>query len=326
MIRINAALAALAVITLSGCAVGYNSTLFYTQSNIGLDAETKPPTAEISIARREGVIEPGFEGGQTPTVVAGFQSNEGPFSRFFFGVKSTFAGGDAAEGLSQGPGGKQVADHSGLCLSEKPKEPFWSWLSIPEKGEVTPFAFSTDTIFGLKVSWTGTSAQFPDSLHLGFNRKELAWAPLFGTDATNCRIPGTDNQKGSYVVWMPSFLAALNVSGTQGSPSDIGVAWVQYFATGTSATTLANRDEVREIMLKQVIPANFVRSYRSTNLGKKIESYYYQADGVTVNPAHQAEVTDCMTKYTDIKDVPYLIHGGTDSEQSVVATCLHMSP
>jgi hypothetical protein len=255
MSRTGAAVTLLSVlITLSGCAVGYNSTLFYTQSNIGLDAETKPPTAEISIARREGVIEPGFEGGQTPPVIAGFRNHSGPFSRFFFGVQSTFAGGDAAEALSQGPRGPDVNQVSGLCLSEEPKPPWFSFLSIPKKGEVMPFAFGTDTVFGLKVAWSGTAGPFPDSLRLGFNRKEAAWAPLFGTDKANCTIPGTMTP-GSYVVWMPSFLAALDANVQAGQPSETSVDWVQYFATGTSATTLAKRDDVRSIMLKQAFPA-----------------------------------------------------------------------
>ena len=153
-------LAVLATIALPGCAVGYNSTLFYTQSNIGLDAETKPPTAEISIARREGVIEPGFEGGQTPTVVASFRSNADPLSRFFFGVQSTFAGGDAAAALAAGQGGPEFTGSSAICLSQKPRPKLFGLATIPEKGDVMPFAFGTDTVFGLKVSWSGTTAQF----------------------------------------------------------------------------------------------------------------------------------------------------------------------
>jgi len=79
---------------LQGCVIGYNSTLFVTQSNVGLDVETKPPIFEMSIARREGVIAPAFEGGQTPPVMASFRTGSNAFMRFFFGVKSTFTGGE----------------------------------------------------------------------------------------------------------------------------------------------------------------------------------------------------------------------------------------
>ena len=244
---------------LAGCAVGYNSTLFMTKSNIGIDAETKPPTAEISIARREGVIAPGFEGGQTPPVVASFQAHANPFSRFFFGVKSTFAGGDAAVALSQGPGGPKTDHASALCLSEKPDPKKFLWVfdvSIPEKGQVEPFFFGTDTTFGLKLAWSGTTGQFPDTFRLGFNRKEFAWAPLFGTDAVDCTIPGTQ-QKGTYAVWMPPFLAVVDNDAEVGTPSQTGVTWLQYFATGTSATTLANLEPIRRVMMERVDPVAY---------------------------------------------------------------------
>src|SRR6266852_5236899 len=77
------------------------------------------------------------------------------------------------------------------------------------------------------------------------------------------------NTRG-YVISMPSFLAALNTQAQQGgSPvagtnsagqtgqstyTGVGVDWVQYFATGTSATKLANKSDVRSILLKQSFP------------------------------------------------------------------------
>src|SRR5713101_5448404 len=81
-----------------GCA-GYNTTMFMTKSNVGLDFDAKPPTAEVNISRKEAVIAPAFEGGQTPPVLASFRPNAGTgggFTSFFLGVNQTFAGGDAA--------------------------------------------------------------------------------------------------------------------------------------------------------------------------------------------------------------------------------------
>jgi len=326
-------LLSLMLLGLSGCVVGYNSTLFYTQSNIGVDAETKPPTAEISIARREGVIEPGFEAGQTAPVMAGFQSHNNPLSRFFFGVQSTFAGGDAAVALSQGPFGAQIDDapphrdsngvyipgSSGLCLSQAPEPPALSFASIPKKGEVMPFIFGTDSMLGLKVGWTGTAGPLPDSLKLGFNRKEAAWAPLFGTDQTSCTIPGTTT-KGSYVVWMPSFLATLDANGNAGQPSETGIDWVQYFATGTSATTLANRNDVRSIMLKQIFPAASA-TYNYTDASKKLESYW-MPDGKTFNKTNESNMKSCMDKSQITYGITFLINAGSDSDKNAVIKCL----
>src|SRR5437870_361069 len=82
---------------LTGC-VGFNTALFMTKSNVGLDLDMKPPTAEINISRKEGVVEPSFEGGHTPPVMASFSTKVGhdKIDSFFLGVNQTFAGGDAA--------------------------------------------------------------------------------------------------------------------------------------------------------------------------------------------------------------------------------------
>jgi hypothetical protein len=244
---------------MGGCAVGYNSTLFVTKSNIGLDAETKPPTLEMSIARREGVIAPGFEGGQTPPVMASFRTNSNPFSRFFFGVKSTFAGGEAAVNLSNVSGAPINPSDSAACLSKPPdkKKILGVDVSVPEKGAVKPFVFGTDTTFGLKVAWSGTTGEIPDTVRLGFNRKEFAWAPVFGTDMVNCKIPGT-GQDGTYAVWMPPFLAVLDNDVQTGTLAQTGVKWLQYFATGKSATMLASQNEVRRVMLERMDPVTYV--------------------------------------------------------------------
>jgi hypothetical protein len=233
-----------------------------TKSNIGIDVETKPPTAEISIARREGVIAPSFEGGLKPPVLASFRAGSNPFSRFFFGVESTFAGGDAAVALSQGPGGIKIDPGSMLCLSQIPERKKFLWwdVSVPEPGQVQPFAFATDSTLGVKLAWSGTTAQFPDTLRLGYNRKEFAWAPVFGTYQVQCQIPGTD-KKGTYGVWMPAFLAVLDNNVEVGIPAETGIKWLQFFATGTAATTLANNNEIRQVMLKRMVPMVYQGTY-----------------------------------------------------------------
>src|ERR1051326_8096735 len=96
--RMKSAVLFAPLVLFSGC-VGYNTTLFMTKSNAGLDLDAKPPTAEINISRKEGVIAPSFEGGQTPPVMASFsaKSGSGGMRRFFFGVNQSFAGGDRSE-------------------------------------------------------------------------------------------------------------------------------------------------------------------------------------------------------------------------------------
>jgi len=84
------------LVILTGCGIGYNKTLFFTKTNVGLDVDSSPPTAEVTIGRREGVIAPTFERGQTPPVLASFGLAASGFAALFAEVSSTFCGGDAA--------------------------------------------------------------------------------------------------------------------------------------------------------------------------------------------------------------------------------------
>ncbi|SPD74811.1 hypothetical protein PITCH_A350020 [uncultured Desulfobacterium sp.] len=246
------------VVMICGCGIGYNTTLFFTKSNIGLDLETKPPTAELSISRREGVIAPGFEGGQTPPVVSSFQSRQNPLSRFFFSVQSTFAGGDAAVALSRRPGDTSNDSDSNVYLTQKPEpKTFWgNKITIPEKGQVRPFVFGTDTTVGLKLAWSGMTSELPDTVRLGFNRKEFALAPVFGTDSKD-EIDHNKYPAATYAVGMPSFLAVLDSDINITATADAGVTWLQYIATGKSATALAQQDEARRILLNRIDPVAF---------------------------------------------------------------------
>src|SRR5436309_2131584 len=87
------------ILPLAGC-VGYNSTLFMTKSNVGLDVDSKPPTMELSLARREGVISPTFAGGQTPPVLASFVVEPGLHVPLFPRISQTFSGGDASVAMA----------------------------------------------------------------------------------------------------------------------------------------------------------------------------------------------------------------------------------
>jgi hypothetical protein len=109
----------LLLLLLSGCGMGYNKTLFMTQSNVGLNVDSQPPTAEISISRSEGVIAPTFEHGQEPSVQSSFQVKSSPFATAVFGANSTFAGGDAALALGMKKGEAKEGD-SRIYLSQRP--------------------------------------------------------------------------------------------------------------------------------------------------------------------------------------------------------------
>jgi hypothetical protein len=237
----------------AGC-VGYNSTVFVTKSNAGLDFDAKPPTTEITVARKETVIAPSFEGGRTPPVVASFKPHAGTgngFENFFFGVDQTFAGGDAALAMTRlydqpvaGPAKTASADYdSGITVTEPAAR--FRWQKIPEPSAVRPFVFATDTLLGLKIGWTGAGT-IPDSVKAGFNRKELAWAPISKTP----KDPAT----GTVTLKMPSFLATIDHD-VRAARGDTESRAVQYFATGEAATNLALQPAVREAMLTRMDPS-----------------------------------------------------------------------
>jgi len=261
-------------LALAGC-VGSNTALFMTKSNAGLDLDMKPPTAEINISRKEGVVEPSFEGGQTPPVLASFSTKIGhdKMDSFFFGVDQTFAGGDAAltmaklydkpddfagidkeNGTDEHPKLTNAFD-SKLTLSEPPKanakEGFLGWrkklFGLAKPGEVRPFFFGTDTQFGLKVGWNGVGGPYPDTVKVGFNRKELAIAPVTINDQNEVKIP-------SFLATVDSKAKGAITPGTNSLGVKQDVNWLQYFATGQSADYLARQHAVRKAMLDRADP------------------------------------------------------------------------
>ncbi|ALQ51721.1 hypothetical protein [Nitrosomonas ureae] len=265
---LNISSSVLLLVSLSGCAIGFDHTLFMTKSNVGVDIDTKAPTAEISIARRELVIAPAFEKGQTPPVLAGFRT--GNRLLFGFDVSSVFAGGNAALMLSDP---SNIKDNSELCLQVKPVGKLHlgpielARFSLPTKGEIRPFVFGTDTTFGLKVAWSGMTAQFPDSLKIGFNRKELALAPVFGSDK------GTQNCP--YLVGMPPFLASIEMTSETATPQTFDLAYRQSFSTGSAAVELAKDPNIKMLLLTRMdrpITGTFAEDKNSICIKQWLES------------------------------------------------------
>jgi hypothetical protein len=226
-----------------------------TKSNIGVDIDSQPPTAEISVARREVVIAPVFEHGQSPPVAASFQFNWKGLIGLFANISSTFLGGDAAATTTKlyGEPDSTTPESSALCLNALPTESASSFTdtSLGTVGGARPFLFGTDTSLGLKVAWSGMTAQYPDTVKLGYNRKEFAWAPVFGS-AQSCPLPGGGT--GTHSVRAPSFLATVDTTTDVNRPQDSRGDYVQYFATGVAATNLSLRQEVRVPMLRRLDP------------------------------------------------------------------------
>ncbi|MDO9161186.1 MAG: hypothetical protein Q8N35_01645 [Methylococcaceae bacterium] len=277
------------LIFLSGCA-GYDRALLVTKTNVGLDIDSTPPTAEITIARRELAIQPTFpdqkintsgdknqpsaatasstvanskteenlsESQNTLPLLASFGLQGGFFNPRITGY---FAGGDAAVLLL---GGDLKKEGASICLQNEPADMRSfvrkTWDSIWEKNdadaikkaysEPRPFYFSTDTAFGLKVAWTGTGGPYPDTLKLGYNRKEFASAPVFIYEGCE------DKKAGNWKVRLPSFLASIDNHSEIGSFENSGIKHVQFFATGRAATEFAKKTSVQQVALEGISPA-----------------------------------------------------------------------
>ena len=250
----------IAGLSLSGCA-GQDRILFVTKTNLGLDLDSKPPTAEITIARRELAITPTFQDAigneNTLPLLASFGLT-GTFLNPE--ITSRFAGGDAAIILAHGPTAETRS--SSICLNGEPdtrplyKKIWHSILGRRVKEDTRAFYFATDTSFGLKIGWDGLTGPYPDTLKLGYNRKELAFPPVFVRKGCSKNPPptGSETVKDPWEVTVPSFFASLDNSSTIKELFGSGVAHIQFFATGEAATAFVKRPDVNAAMNKKMFP------------------------------------------------------------------------
>lgn len=246
---ISTVLAIMALI--QGCAPGFNSVLFATKSNVGFNYDTAPPTLEVAMSRYEGVLEPTFEGGETLPVMASFSSNWGVLRDFFWGVKSTFATGEAAyimTYLYADPDSGEIA-YPPLTLSTVPAStPLGRQIRYILPGNARPVLFGTDSTLGIKIRWEGQTATLPSSANIGFKRKEGALAPIAVRPTKNPNEFHAD---------VASLLATID---TDVSTPGARFRYLQYFATGAAANNLARRQAVRVAMLERADPTQNIQA------------------------------------------------------------------
>jgi hypothetical protein len=277
-----------ALLALAGCGVGVDRTLFFTTTNIGINLDRAPPLAEISVARREGVIQPAFEGGRHLPVAASMRMETG-----FLGsiaptaIGQVFAGGAAAQILTATddlPATTPLAMRQAtLCLSREPRVD--GRVAFPANTDVRHFVFGTDTSIGLVVGWADPASPLPDSVRLGYRRNELALAPVLGRALANGETctetladPATNTQvtiSGSYIVGMPSFMATIQSGASAGAAQQGGFNVGQTFATGTAARQLAARGEIRDAFLAGV--------GRDVRAASQVGAYTGDATAICIN-------------------------------------------
>lgn len=243
----------------SGCGIGYNSVLFITVSNAGFQADTAPPVVEVGISRFEGVVAPAFEGGQTPPVFASFGQKAKGTKDPTITSGSIFAAGPAAVAATVpahlSVTGQESAmpperllkayeEAASLLLSEEPRYKgddrqvsVVSRKSLLAPGEAAPMWFGVTESAGLMLELFGPNfIPAPQSLHVGYRRKEFLYAPL-----TIERVSDSEG-KLQYRVRILSILALVNLQ----EPS----RRMNYFATGTAATQMAAQNVIRDLVTR----------------------------------------------------------------------------
>lgn len=284
------------IAALGGCGVGYNSMVFATKTNAGLDLDTTPPTAQISIGRAEAVFAPTFEHGKTPPVMASFRfGGESIFSPY---LGSAFATGRAAVAMTKlwnhaGPAmvaDKEPSDYeSTLVLSAKP-DPKGTDNDFPIAGDVRPLVFGTDTSFGVKMAWSGLTAALPDTLRVGYHRKELAFAP---TTYASSR-PGADGTvESGHFVDVPSLIATVDTRVDARGITNSGWQYMQYFAAGDAATHLAMEDDIRHALGERLTPQPIVQGTGFAARGTDASADRLRA-WLAANPANSQRLRDWL--------------------------------
>ncbi len=274
------------LLLLGGCGIGYDHTLFFTKTNVGVDIDDTPPTLEASISRREGVITPSFDKGQVLPVMASFRYGDHCLMAYLISkiigtpeisISSTFSSGDAAATMSylfnDKDGTKSDIQNAELEIQQSKSinkdlnnftRLFRSLLPLNSEaihsieyvkdGEVKPLFFGTDTTTGLKVVYSGQGESLSVmKFRFGYHRKEFAYIPIsFYTK---------DNKN---YVNQPSLLATLDYNSklpqinpqntSTSKKSDDETSYVQYFAIGKAANNLALRQNVRKAMYVRMDP------------------------------------------------------------------------
>lgn len=224
------------VFVITGCATGKDSILFVTKTSIAVDIDTNPMTFDVGYGRQEGSIAPVFENGEVLPLMSSI-SSDGSFTASLFGsgVAQNFGVGNAANILSRYIG-------SSINPAESNKTDFDEITQKPatvngrlENGR--PYFFGTKTNFGFTVGFAAERAYTPDSIALGYKRKEFAYVPIM-QNSTNVSIP-----------------SLLATSGNSASSSDnaAGFKVSQFYATGFAANFLAAHPVVRNAVISSIM-------------------------------------------------------------------------
>ncbi len=199
-------------LALVGCA-NPKYGVFATSTNLGIDADATAGKVVIGYDRTEGFVGPGYpKTGTAPSVFGFIESDQNVFNPK---VRQLYATGSAADLVTQ---------------TEQPKTPDLE----KSTGKSQMMVFGTTTSIALRIGY-GPAAPLPDSISLGYKRREASLIPV---------EPGDDETEAKYAPTLASI--DMNTTTSKGLPeAKIGVR--QFFATGHAARNLAADKVIRDI-------------------------------------------------------------------------------
>lgn len=239
-------LVVLVALTCPSC-LAKDHVVFATNSSIGLDLDSKPPTVSIAFSRQEGSMAPVTDKGEVLPLITSFSGGTG-FSGVVFGadIAQSFAIGNAGWLLSRYLTDIKT-DVKSLpeSAAAPPADIFTSAAATAVDGMIAGdcYVFTTNTTLGLRVGFSATTGGLPDALSFGWKRKELAIVPttVIGTGAS-----------AKLAVAPMIALTGSSSTAQQGEKTNVGVT--QLYATGHAATFLAADPLMRKILRIRIVP------------------------------------------------------------------------
>ena len=192
---------------------------------------------DVGYSRKEGTLSPEFDEQVLPQL-ASFSFDVGIINST---IGQSFATGQAAYLLSKYLGSDKEPDTGAankIAVTDIEK----NGKSMVKGNIVTAkrYFFGTDTTFGVKMTFGLETGGYPDSLNLGYKRKELAFVPI---------IESKDKTK----VGLPSLISTVGAGVESGQFRTAGVKYKQFYATGLAASYLAAWPDVRSTLGTKIL-------------------------------------------------------------------------
>jgi len=222
----------------AGCTVGRDNVVFVTKTNVAIDLDSTPPALDLGYKRSEMVIEPVDKEGRVLPVLTTVGTRPGAFN---WGASHSFATGDAAIVMARYYLTKaDLAEPNGLKITMEDLRNIDGNEIAASSADRAAFFFGTNTILGLGVTWD--TSQLPQSVALGYKRKEVAIVPI------------TAKKGKANVAELASLIATAQAESSVGKQAATGFEVSQSFATGWAATLLATHPTLRRVLGAAIIP------------------------------------------------------------------------